>query len=203
MISNKKIIITTAIIAAILIAIIGYLFYTYSLDKSKEEGKKIVSRAVVDSKWEPVTKTISSEKTISVDKNNTQVTNVQNTPVKAQDKVIKSGEFVSLDPLHYGKGSVSVIQNESDIKIAFSKDFETNPDGPDLYVWLVKKQEIKNIALGGVSSDPINYLDLGPLTAKSGSQIYQVTTSEFEANDYAVVIWCRAFGIQFSNAILK
>jgi Electron transfer DM13 len=119
------------------------------------------------------------------------------------EKLIKSGHFVSLDPAHYAKGAVNIIESGGNIKVAFSDDFATNPDGPDLYVWLVPKQEIKSIALGGVKSNEGDYLDLGPLQSKFGSQAYQVTKAELAANDYAVVIWCRAFGIQFSNAILK
>jgi Electron transfer DM13 len=119
------------------------------------------------------------------------------------EKLFKSGQFVSLDPAHYAKGSVNIIESGDNIKVAFSDDFATNPDGPDLYVWLVPKQEIKNIALGGVKSNEGDYLDLGPIQSKSGSQAYQISKSELVGNDYAVVIWCRAFGIQFSNAILK
>jgi Electron transfer DM13 len=119
------------------------------------------------------------------------------------EKLLKSGQFVSLDPAHYAKGGVNIIESGDNIKVAFNDDFATNPDGPDLYVWLVPKQEIKNIALGGVKSSVGDYLDLGPIQSKSGSQAYQVTEAEFATNDYAVVIWCRAFGIQFSNAILK
>jgi hypothetical protein len=196
---SKKIVITSIISVTLFLGIGGYFLYNSKLQQSKEEGKKIVSRAVTDPKWTTTSTAIQT--------NNATVTNTntstQNPPPKPQEKIIKSGQFASLDPAHYAKGTVNAVENGNDIKVTFSQDFETNPDGPDLYVWLVKKQEIKNIALGGVSSDPINYLDLGPLTAKSGSQTYQVTKSEFEANNYAVVIWCRAFGVQFSNAILK
>lgn len=110
---------------------------------------------------------------------------------------------MTLDPFHYASGSVNIIDNGDKILIEFSSDFTTNPDGPDLYVWLVKRQEIKNNAIGGVSSQGRDYLDLGPLTAKSGEQSYQVSKAEYAKYDYAVVIWCRAFGVQFSNAILQ
>jgi hypothetical protein len=192
---SKKLLGLLVIIIVLIIGIGGYLLYNSRLQQSKEEGKKIVSRAVTDPKWQTTNKTTPSE--------TKNISPVVNQPQKTQDKNIKTGQFLSLDPAHYAKGSVNIVENGNDIKVAFSQGFETNPDGPDLYVWLVKKQDIKNIALGGVSSDPKNYLDLGPLTAKSGSQAYQVTKSEFEANNYAVVIWCRAFGVQFSNAILK
>jgi hypothetical protein len=44
---------------------------------------------------------------------------------------------------------------------------------------------------------------LGVLANKKGSQKYSVAQQEYDKNNYAVVIWCQAFGIQFSNAVLN
>jgi Electron transfer DM13 len=188
---------TIAIVSLVALLILGgggFYLYSNQLQKSKEEGKNILSRAIPDDAW--VNKN-SSKSSTKLDSNDLKQVS------KLQQKVLKTGQFVSLDPAHYAKGSVNLIENGDNVKVAFSDDFETNPDGPDLYVWLVKKQEIKNIAIGGVSSQVGDYLDLGPIQSKSGSQAYQISKTELIGNDYAVVIWCRAFGIQFSNAILK
>jgi Electron transfer DM13 len=190
----------------------GIYFYNSRLEQSKEDGKKIVSRAIPDAKWSSSTLTQKSEVNSSDTKSNFATQNqdevfsssLSKAPQNTNNEiVIKKGEFVSLDPAHYAKGSVQIVQSGENVKIGFGDNFSTNPDGPDLYVWLVKKQEIKNIAIGGLSSKQGDYLDLGPIQSKSGEQAYQVSKTEFENYDYAVVIWCRAFGIQFSNAILN
>jgi Electron transfer DM13 len=196
--------ITISIIALASVLVVGmggYYLYSNQLQKSKNEGKNIISRAIPDDSWKN-----NSVPNISKDSSKNQIQDLTLPMPRIsgiKDRLLKTGQFATLDPAHYAKGGVNIIESGENIKVAFSDDFATNPDGPDLYVWLVKKQEIKNIAFGGVSSQPGDYLELGAIQSKSGSQAYQVTKAEFEANDYAVVIWCRAFGIQFSNAILK
>jgi uncharacterized protein YabE (DUF348 family) len=187
--SKIKILIISSI-AVLAMCAGGFFLYSSQLEKSKNEGKNIVSRAIPQ---DQILKNgdIKSNQTIGA-----------NSGELVNQKVIKTGQFVYLDPAHYAKGNVTLIESGDNVKIAFSEDFETNPDGPDLYIWLAKKQDIKNSAIGGVSSKTGDYLDLGPIQSKSGSQAYQISKSELVGNDYAIVIWCRAFGIQFSNAIL-
>jgi Electron transfer DM13 len=197
---NKKLLISISTIAIICSAALSvFIWYSNSLAQSKKEGEKIVSRAIPSSNAK-----LPSTNSLQVPKVG-EFTSQSNLAIfsKLSEKLLKSGQFVSLDPAHYAKGYANIIESGENIRVTFSDDFETNPDGPDLYVWLVPKQEINNIAFGGVKSNVGDYLDLGPIQSKSGSQAYQVTKAEFAANDYAVVIWCRAFGIQFSNAILK
>jgi hypothetical protein len=189
---SKKSLFGIGILFAVLFASGGFYVYNSRLTQSKKEGEKIVSRAIdIPTKTETVTPVLKGV-----------AKPVESVPVTKMTK-IRSGEFVTLDPLHYAKGTVNVNEISDKVLIDFSADFETNPDGPDLYVWLVKKQDIKNSAIGGVSTSEGDYLDLGPLTSKNGAQSYQITKEEYKKNDYAVVIWCRAFGIQFSNALLK
>jgi hypothetical protein len=189
---RKKLIIISLVLLFVII-IGGFAFNAYFLNKSKEEGKNIVSRAV------------KTESQKNVNFNQTSTTNLESST--NQKKVLKTGEFITLDPLHYGKGKVELVElkvnNQDKIRVNLGDDFATNPDGPDLYVWLVKKQEIKNIALGGLSTKTNDYLDLGAIQTKVGAQSYEINKSELESFDYAVVIWCRAFGVQFSNAILN
>jgi hypothetical protein len=156
-------------------------FYVTRLNQSKEENKSIVSRAII-----------------------TKPTTEESKPFTVESKAIsKFGQFMILDAIHYANGTVGISENGDNIKIIFSDDFKTNPDGPDLHVWLIKDQNLTNYALGGVSDKAGDYLDLGLLQSKSGTQAYQVTKAEFKDYNFAVVIWCKAFGVQFSNAILS
>jgi hypothetical protein len=185
---NKTIKIVLGLITIIGLVIGGFTWYNSRLEQSKSEGQNIPSRAVKVESSPSITSTNPSSNIAS----------------QAQPKLLKSGKFNTIDPVHYAKGGVEIVEKDSStIQVVISDDFATNPDGPDLYFWLVKKQDIKNIAVGGLSTNKVDYLDLGAVQSKSGKQIYQITKSEFEGNDYAVVIWCRAFGVQFSNAILN
>jgi hypothetical protein len=238
---SKTTVVLLALVALLILGGGGFYLYSNQLQKSKEEGKNILSRAIPDDAWAnkgngTLVSQISANSKIDTSKipcyikteegnrniypeNYTNPIDEKGKPInilpviecgqeyvpisKLDQKLLKTGQFVSLDPAHYAKGSVNLIENGDSVKVTFSDDFETNPDGPDLYVWLVKKQEIKNIAIGGVSSQVGDYLDLGPIQSKAGSQAYQISKSELAGKDYALVIWCRAFGIQFSNALLK
>ncbi len=136
------------------------------------------------------------------ERENAETRLVQNDDFINSGETIKSGRFVNLDPIHYGSGGVNINKTGQDVFVEFAEDFETNPDGPDLYVWLVSEQNIGG-AIGGVDTDPDTFLELGPLDKFEGKQSYRVSQAEFEKFDYAVVIWCKAFGIQFTNAILE
>jgi hypothetical protein len=164
----------------------GIFLYNRRLEQSINEGRNIPSKAIKE------------------DTNNNQLTPTPIGGITPVIKVLKSGKFNTIDPVHYAKGGVEIVdKGDSNLQVVISEDFATNPDGPDLYFWLVKKQDIKNIAVGGLSTNKSDYLDLGAVQSKSGKQIYQITKAEYEGNDYAIVIWCRAFGVQFSNAILN
>lgn len=181
--SKTMLSILISLVVLVICGFVGFSLYNSTLTQSKIEGSKIQSRAVSSS---AITSNSNSANTLS-----------------QSNTILKSGIFTTLDPAHYAKGSVQATQIGTNVRIDFSQDFQTNPDGPDLYVWLVKPQEIKNIALGGVNTDKNSYLDLGAIQSKSSKQSYQVTTEEFNSYNYAIVIWCRAFGVQFSNAVLN
>lgn len=117
-----------------------------------------------------------------------------------EDIIIKSGNFIKIDPVHYAKGRVNVTFDGKDYNIAFEKDF-FSADGPDLYVYLSSKQEYKNIAIGGV--DTGKTLNIGKLKNISGAQSYKVSKAEFEKYSDSVIIWCKDFGVQFSRAELR
>jgi Electron transfer DM13 len=116
-------------------------------------------------------------------------------------KTIKQGSFVEVDAVHKGSGSVQIIQNGAEYALSFGKDF-TVANGPDLYIWLVKEQKLGG-AVGGVNTDSSSYVELGKLARYDGVQDYKIAKSELDNFNYAVVIWCKAFNVQFTHAILQ
>ena len=157
----------TQIIAGVVVVIFvlsaaGAWLYISRLEQSKKEGETIVSRAVTP-------KPIDTNNLMDSNKPNKPQTAANDTPVN-KNISLKSGKFTNLDPLHYASGQVDLVQNDNTVTVNFSADFKTNPDGPDLYVWLVKKQDLKNVAVGGVNTDKSTYLNLGKLQKFEGQQ---------------------------------
>jgi hypothetical protein len=117
-----------------------------------------------------------------------------------QNTTLRTGSFNYLDPLHYGEGSVDVIDAGEFYKIKFASNFKS-ADAPDPYVYLGSAQEFKDRAVAGV--DTSKTINLAKLKAFSGEQEYLVSKKDFEAHDAAVIIWCKQFGVQISRADLK
>jgi len=111
-------------------------------------------------------------------------------------KLVAAGDFIHAnpsDPIHYGKGKVSVFADT----VRLEPDFEVGP-GPKFKVLLHTAKGIKS------SSDvtAARYVDLGPLRAFKGSQNYTVPADLKLADFQSVVIWCEAFGVLISPADL-
>lgn len=111
--------------------------------------------------------------------------------------VIATGSFIHADPddpVHYGKGSVTVYEDT----VFLGTDFEVGP-GPKFHVYLVP--------LGEVTPDtPVNesaFVDLGQIRAFKGSQVFPVPDS-VKLTDYPnVVVWCAQFDVLISPAKLS
>jgi len=114
-----------------------------------------------------------------------------NTKPSESATVLKSGQFADGDSLHKGRGSVSVIKVDTGPILKFENDF-TVTNGPDLFVYLSPN----------ASGDELgDFASLGRLKSTSGEQIYNLPEN-FE--DYkSVVIWCRAFSVEFATAELR
>jgi hypothetical protein len=107
-----------------------------------------------------------------------------------------SGTFIHAnpsDPVHWGKGKVSVYERN----VFLEADFEVGP-GPAFHVLLVPKATVRN-------SDDVEktmYIDLGGLRAFKGSQRYRIPAG-VNLKDYpSVVIWCERFNVLISPADL-
>jgi hypothetical protein len=112
-------------------------------------------------------------------------------------RLIASGTFIHAnpsDPIHYGKGRVSVYERA----VFLEPDFEVGP-GPAYHVYLVPKASIR-------SSDDMKdvmYVDVGRLRAFKGSQRYAIPAGIDLAKYSSVIIWCERFSVLISPADLK
>jgi hypothetical protein len=110
---------------------------------------------------------------------------------------LAAGTFIhanTSDPVHWGKGKVSVYQRV----VFLEPDFEVGP-GPAYHVYLVPKPSIRSSA----DMKDVMYVDLGRLRSFQGSQRYQIPEG-VNLKDYSsVIIWCERFGVLISPADLK
>lgn len=110
--------------------------------------------------------------------------------------LVATGSFVHAnpsDPIHYGKGKVSVYERT----VFLEPDFEVGP-GPAYHVYLVPKANIRDEA----AVKDTMYIDLGGLRAFKGSQRYSIPAGVDLTNYPSVVIWCERFGVLISPADL-
>jgi len=121
-------------------------------------------------------------------------------PTDATNRImtLSTGTFNRIDAIHFGSGDVSLIQQSERYFIKFEPTFSV-ANGPDLYVYLAEPQEFSD-TVNGV--DTARTLNVGRLKSESGEQLYEITREQYNRYNGAVVIWCRAFGIQFSRADL-
>jgi len=116
---------------------------------------------------------------------------------KAARKTVAAGEFIHAnpkDPIHYGKGSVTVYQD----LLHLGGDFEVGP-GPKYHVYLVPENNV----IPSTAVEKTMFVDLGRLKAFKGSQNYPVPAGVDLSKFGSVVIWCEQFGVLISPAALK
>ena len=110
--------------------------------------------------------------------------------------LIATGTFIHAnpsDPVHYGKGKVSVYERT----VFLEGDFEVGP-GPAFHVYLVPKAAIRTNA----DLKEQMFIDLGGLRAFKGSQRYPIPAGVNLKNYPSVIIWCEAFGVPITPADL-
>jgi hypothetical protein len=115
---------------------------------------------------------------------------------------IARGQFAHVnaaDPVHWGKGAVSVFRDRNGDSIVFLHDtFEVGP-GPRFHVYLVDRPDVKSKEDFLAS----RHVDLGRLHSFAGSQIYPVPRGPNPDDYKSVVIWCKEFGVLISPATLQ
>ncbi len=116
-------------------------------------------------------------------------------PASARE-LLARGNFVHAnpaDPIHYGKGRVSVFEG----LLHLEADFEVGP-GPKYHVYLVPERNV----LPSTRVAQTMFVDLGRLKAFKGSQNYPVPAGVDIARYGSVVIWCEQFSVLISPAAL-
>jgi hypothetical protein len=113
-----------------------------------------------------------------------------------RSRLVATGTFIhanTADPVHYGKGKVSVYERT----VFLEPDFEVGP-GPAFHVYLVPKASIRS------SSDmkDVMFVDLGRLRSFKGSQRYPIPAGVDLAKYPSVIIWCERFSVLISPADL-
>jgi hypothetical protein len=119
-----------------------------------------------------------------------QLTEADRSPLVATGKFIHANPS---DPVHWGRGKVSVYQR----MVFLEPDFEVGP-GPKYHVYLVPRANVRDEA----RVKDANPIDLGRLRAFAGSQRYPIPDGVDLKNYPSVVIWCEAFGVLISPADL-
>jgi hypothetical protein len=110
--------------------------------------------------------------------------------------VVAKGTFIHAnpsDPVHWGKGAVSVGERS----VFLEADFEVAP-GPAYHVFLVPKPKIRSTA----DMQGVTFVDLGRIRAFQGSQRYAIPEGSDVKAFQSVVIWCKQFGVLISPADL-
>ena len=110
--------------------------------------------------------------------------------------LVATGTFIHAnpsDPIHYGKGRVSVYQRA----VFLEPDFEVGP-GPAFHVYLVPKANVRTEA----DVKETMFVDLGGLRAFKGSQRYPIPDGVDLSKYQSVVIWCQHFSVLISPADL-
>ena len=112
--------------------------------------------------------------------------------------VIAAGHFIHpnpSDPIHWGKGSISVYRQNTLVEIFLHNDFEVGP-GPAYHVYLSTGKDIMN----NDDFNPTENTDIGKLKSFKGSQIYKVPDGLDPAQFKSVVVWCVAFNQLITSA---
>ena len=120
----------------------------------------------------------------------------QLTDTDRRAKVVAEGTFVHAnpsDPIHWGKGSVTVRQDS----VYLGADFEVGP-GPRFHVYLVPKAPIRSS--GDLAGQM--FVDLGRLRAFKGSQRYAIPAGLDLSRFHSVIIWCEQFSVLIAPADL-
>ena len=114
-----------------------------------------------------------------------------------RSSLVATGTFIHAnpsDPVHYGKGKVSVYEKT----VFLDPDFEVGP-GPAFHVYLVPKANVRQAA----DVKDAMFVDLGGLRAFKGSQRYRIPDGVKLSDFPSVVIWCERFSVLISPADLK
>jgi hypothetical protein len=117
-------------------------------------------------------------------------------PETANPEVVLLGSFQDADSFHKGSGDAAIYALADGSNVLRLENFEVT-NGPDLYVYLVAKQNPSESEVEG------DFVNLGRLKGNKGNQNYAIP-QEIDLDAYqSIVIWCQAFSVLFSTANLN
>jgi hypothetical protein len=95
--------------------------------------------------------------------------------------------------VHPGEGTATLVDVGDGSRVLTLTDFATD-NGPDLFVYLVPADTPADSVDG--------FVDLGRLKGNVGDQQYEVPEDVPVDEGWRVVVWCRAFTVNFTEATL-
>ncbi len=117
----------------------------------------------------------------------------------AVNRLLASGDLITHE--HETSGSVKLIQL-TDGRIQLTFENLSTSDGPDLRIWL-SDQPVVEGRDGWHLFDDGRYVELGPLKANKGNQVYDVPAGTDIEGLTSVSIWCKRFAVSFGAAALQ
>jgi hypothetical protein len=116
-----------------------------------------------------------------------------------QNVLVASGTLISHE--HESSGNVRLVRLADGRTQLTLEDLVTS-DGPDLRVWLTNQPVIDGRS-GWFVFDDDRYVELGPLKANNGNQVYDVPAGTDLTGLTSVTIWCKRFAVSFGAATLR
>jgi hypothetical protein len=114
------------------------------------------------------------------------------TPVPTPAPLSLVGAFQGFDEFHFGEGTARLVETSPGVYVVRFEEFSVR-NGPDLYVYLSPSAD-------GYADGAI---ELGTLKATDGNFNYEVPAGSSVDGIRSVVIWCKAFSVQFAHATLE
>ncbi|MHA2260697.1 MAG: DM13 domain-containing protein [Promethearchaeota archaeon] len=111
--------------------------------------------------------------------------------------IISEGTFVQIDTSHWGRGKAQIVYIAPDDLQVQLVEVEI-ASGPDLFVYLSDKSSFQ-----GINDSPGNFINVGRLSSFKGNFSYNIPSGSDIGDIKAVLIWCRAFSVLFTYAILS
>jgi hypothetical protein len=112
--------------------------------------------------------------------------------------LLATGTFISHE--HPSSGSAHLVRL-ADGRVQLTLENLATSDGPDLHVWLTDQPVIEGTAGWHVFVDG-RYVELGPVKANNGNQVYDVPAGTDLTGLVSVTIWCKRFAVSFAAARL-
>jgi hypothetical protein len=115
-----------------------------------------------------------------------------------QNVLLAMGTIISHE--HTSSGIARLIRL-ADGRVQVTLENLDTSDGPDLHVWLSDQPVIPGNG-GWFVFDDGRYVELGPLKANRGNQVYDVPAGTDLTGLTSVTIWCKRFSVSFGAAPL-